>query len=166
MRILKLVILSFVFLFLLITLISLLLPSTIRIIKTEQINAAKEAVMEQISDPSKWKNWYPGMDSAKIIYENGVAAGVIQNESRQQMITIAGKKDDEVMVEYKAAGKTKVNGGWKLSSAQGPIMVQWYMTLHLRWYPWEKFAGIIYERSIGAQMKTGLVRLKALLETK
>jgi hypothetical protein len=148
------------------TIISLFLPSTIRITKTEEINATKEKVMEQISDPSKWKKWYPGLDSAELFYEGGIATGVIQNEKKKQMIMIKGKNGDEVMTEYKIAGKTKITGGWQLSSEQGSVMVQWYMTVHLHWYPWEKFAGILYERSLGTQIKTGLIRLKDLLETK
>lgn len=166
MGVIKLAILSFVFLFLLLTIISLFLPSTIRITKTEQINTTQQAVMEQIRDPSKWKNWYPGLDSSELFYEAGNATGIIQNRNKQQIIIIREKKDNEVMIEYKVAGKTKLTGGWKLSGEQNSITIQWYMTLHLHWYPWEKFAGILYERSFATQMKTGLTRLKDLLETK
>src|SRR5690349_16164398 len=95
-RIFKLAIISFIFFFLLITIISLFLPSTIRITKTEEINATKEAVMQQISDPSKWKTWYPDLDSAKLFYENGIAIGVLQNEKSQRKIEITSKKEDEV----------------------------------------------------------------------
>jgi hypothetical protein len=165
-KIFKLAIISFVFFFLLITVISLFLPSTIRITKTEEINTSKEAVMQQISDPAKWKEWYPGLDSAKLFYENGIVTGVVQNEKKQRLIRIIDKKEDEVMIEYKGSGKTKIAGGWKLSAVDSSITVQWYMISHLRWYPWEKFSGILYERSFSTQMKTGLIRLKDLLESK
>lgn len=166
MRIVKLATLSFVFLFLLITIISLFLPSTIRITKTEQINAATDAVMQQISNPSNWKNWYPGLDSAKLVYTNDLPTGVIINKRKQQTIDITSKNEGEVMIEYKIANETKILGGWKVTADQGSVMIQWYNVMHVRWYPWEKFAGILYERSLSDQMKTGLIRLKDLLETK
>ena len=166
MRIFKLAILSFVFLFLLVTIISFFLPSHIRITRTQQINSLKEAVMEEISDPAKWKNWYPGLDSAELFYIDNIAKGVVQNKKREQVILITGKKDNEVMTEYRVSGKTKITGGWKLTAAEGSVMIQWYMTLHVRWYPWEKFAGLLYERSFATQMKTGLIRLKEKVELK
>jgi hypothetical protein len=70
------------------------------------------------------------------------------------------------MTEYRVSGKRKIAGGWKLIASDGSVMVQWYMTLHVRWYPWEKFAGLLYERSFATQMKTGLIKLKEISETK
>lgn len=166
MRILKLAILSFVFFFLLMTVISFFLPSEIRITKTEQINSTKEFVMEQISDPAKWKNWYPGLDSAELFYSDSIVKGFVQNKKKEQVIVITGQGKDEVMMEYRVSGKKKIAGGWKLTAADGSVMIQWYMTLHVRWYPWEKFAGLLYERSFATQMKAGLIKLKEIAETK
>jgi hypothetical protein len=73
MRVIKLAILSFIFLFLLVTTISLFIPSHIRISRATDINSTKQGVMSLIADPLKWKEWYPGADSLAILYIEGKA---------------------------------------------------------------------------------------------
>ncbi len=65
MRIFKLIIISLIVLFIIVTIISLFIPSHIRISKAIQINASKDSVMNQIGNPEKWGNWFPGIDSPK-----------------------------------------------------------------------------------------------------
>jgi hypothetical protein len=38
------------------------------------------------------------------------------------------------------------------------------MDFHLRWYPWEKFASLLLEKSYGPRMEQGLATLKRLVE--
>jgi hypothetical protein len=38
------------------------------------------------------------------------------------------------------------------------------MQFKLRWYPWEKFASLLFEKQYGTQMEAGLNKLKAYLE--
>ena len=77
MRVVKLAILSFIFLFLLVTVISLFIPSHIRISKATDINNTKDVVMGFITDPLKWKEWYPGADSLNILYIEGKPMGIL-----------------------------------------------------------------------------------------
>ncbi len=71
MRIIKLALISIIFFSLLLTIMSLFIPSHIRIIKAINIVANRDSVMNPIKDASKWKNWYPGLDTAPLFYENG-----------------------------------------------------------------------------------------------
>jgi len=54
MRLIKLAIISFVILFLLVTSISLLIPSTVHISRATDIRATKEKLMEQLAIPANW----------------------------------------------------------------------------------------------------------------
>ena len=56
MRLIKLAILSFLFLFLLVTGFSLFIPSTVRISRATSIMASKDVVMQQVAEPVNWKN--------------------------------------------------------------------------------------------------------------
>ena len=67
MRLLKLAILSFIFLFLLITLISLFIPGSIRISKATNIAADDKVVYTYIDDLPDWRQWHPAL---KTVPEN------------------------------------------------------------------------------------------------
>ena len=81
--------------------------------------------------------------------------------------TSIGKKDvtDSSVIFYLAgAGSKKVDNGWNLVREQGSLTVQWYMDFKLRWYPWEKFSSLLFEKQYGTQMEIGLAKLKRLAE--
>ncbi len=165
MKAIKLAIISFVFLFLLVTVISLFIPSNIRISKALQINASKGEVMEQVSDPVNWKNWFPGMDTAQLFYLNGKVEGMVLNEKTKRFLAISERKDSEVTAEYQGIKQKKVITGWNgLPDRDSTVTVQWYMDFSLRWYPWEKFSSILFEKQYGPQMEQGLSRMKKLVE--
>lgn len=148
MKIIKLGIISLVFFALLITLLSLFFPSKIRISKAIDIHTDRKTVVEQIKDTAAWKNWYPGADSAQVlpqitaITDSSVTAASILQDGRK--------------------GFT----GWTVYEAAIPntVTLQWYMDFKLRWYPWEKFSGLLFEKRYGPVMESGLEKLKSLLE--
>jgi hypothetical protein len=165
MKLLKLIIASIVLLFLVITIISLFIPSHIRISKAVQVNASKESVMQQISDPEKWRNWYPGADSSKFFYENDTIKGLILDETKKLSIILTSKKEDEVTAVYILPNK-EIPTGWQIASAKksNSVTVQWYIDFHLRWYPWEKFTSFMFEKVYNPQLQQGLDNLKAFAE--
>jgi hypothetical protein len=169
LRILKLALISFIILFLLITGISLFIPSNIRISKAINVNADKSALMEQISDVANWKNWYPGLDSTKPLYVNGKMKGVIfnQNDAKNTVyIKIDKESENEITAEYVNKKRKPIINGWKIISypAADSLTVQWYMDFRLPWYPWEKFRSLLFEKLYGSRMEQGLTNLKALVE--
>jgi len=125
--------------------------------------------MAQLRDATNWKNWYPGMDSAKLFYENGVVKGVMVNnkDSGQLMyLHIIKEEPDEIAAEF-VGGKLKpVMNTWRMKQYAGSdsTALQWDMDFHLRWYPWEKFSSLIFEGSYGQRMVRGLLNIKRLVE--
>jgi len=165
MRVFKLVIVSIIVLFLIVTIISLFIPSHIRISKAIQIDVPKDSVMNQIGDPEKWKNWYPGADSAKYFYKEGIIKGIVLNERRHQYLIMGNRKDNEVTAAFTFPRK-KILTGWEIVPAIGSnsVTVQWYIDFRLSWYPWEKFTSFTFERIYGPQLQRGLDNLKRFLE--
>ena len=169
MRLIKLGLLSIVILFLLITGISLFIPSHIRISKAINIKADKDSIMAQINDAGRWKNWYPGLDSAKLLYVDGKAKGVTLDDSDTShpvYIIINEEKYDEVNAQFISKKLRPVTHGWRTISysTSDSITLQWYMDFHLRWYPWEKFGSLLLEQSYGTKMEKGLSNLKKLVQ--
>jgi hypothetical protein len=164
MRFIKLGILSIVFLFIVVMLISLLIPSHIRISKAINVKADSAGIIKTIADPGSWVNWYPGLDSARPFYLNGSLKGMFTDEQRKAYLMITETKADEVKAEFNTPSLRPVKNGWKTLPGPDSTTVQWYMDFHLRWYPWEKFGSLLLEKTYGAKMEQGLENLKRLLQ--
>ena len=171
MRFIKLALLSFIILFLLITGISLFIPSHIRISKAINIKAEQDSIMAQIKDATKWKNWYPGLDTAKLFYEAGEVKGVILDNKdplHPVYIIINKAEPGEITAQFITKKMLPVVNGWKTISysTNDSVTLQWYMDFHLRWYPWEKFGSLFLESSYGAKMEKGLTNLRTLVQSR
>ena len=165
MRIFRFIIISLIVIFFITTIISLFIPSHVRIYKAIQINSSEDSVMDQISHAANWRNWYPGADSSKFFYETDSIKGLILDEHRKQYIIITGSKQDEVTAEYVLPNK-KIPTGWLVAANPGgnSVTIQWYMDFHLSWYPWEKFSSFVFEKIYHPQLQQGLDNLKKFLE--
>lgn len=169
MRILKLFFISAVLLFLAVTAISLLIPSHVRISRATNVGAAPAIVWQQIDDMRRWQDWNPffsGAVAKKIQYidtTGGIPAGM---DLGGTIIRWKEKRADERIAAMDKKGFKTILNGWNCISHQvtDSTTVQWYMDFQLRWYPWEKFSSLLFEKSYGTRMEQGLVNLKSLVE--
>lgn len=166
MRVIKLAILSFIILFLVVTVISLFIPSNIYISRATDVNCSKKEVMSYLTDASKWKQWYPGGDTLDILYVAGQPHGLILDSAYGLSI---GQVTDSVvtMVEVGRFARTDIKLGVKVLSGsnENNIVLQWYMNFKLKWYPWEKFKSLFFENIYGPHMEQGLAKLKTVCES-
>lgn len=107
MKLIKLAILSFVFLFLVVFGISLFIPSHIRISRAVNIKSSADSVLNQISDMNKWKEWYPGFDTMRIEPISSKEGRLVSAKLSSTSISIISNKLGEVKAEFKSAGKTR-----------------------------------------------------------
>lgn len=153
MRIIKLALISIVFLFIVVTAISLLIPSHIRISKAVNIQADSDSIFALITDTAKWKQWHPAFipNDAAPKFPSVHIVGTTQNDS-------------EVVMRLQQSGKPEVVNGWKIykHDAMDSLTLQWYMDFHLKWYPWQKFGSLFYENTYGVLMEKGLENIKRL----
>ncbi|MEJ0105618.1 MAG: hypothetical protein WDO19_24995 [Bacteroidota bacterium] len=56
--------------------------------------------------------------------------------------------------------------GWEAKSynQSDSLTVQWYLDFKLKWYPWDKFFSLAYDKMYGTQMEQGLKNLKENVE--
>jgi hypothetical protein len=164
MRIIKLGLISIVFFSIFLTLFSFLFPSHIRISKATDITAPRDSLVAQLSKPANWKSWFPGSDSATYHQMNGNIDGITTRDGND--LIIESTSDSLVIATYKGNSQRETKTGWNIFEANTPgaYTVQWYMDVHLRWYPWEKFSGLLMEKRYGPMMEQGLQNLKNLLE--
>jgi hypothetical protein len=154
-RLIKLALISIVFLFIVVTAISLLIPSHIRISKAINIYAEKDSVFALIDDTTKWKQWHP----AFIINDSTPKFPTVN-------ITHKIESNSEIVMYLQQQGKPEVINGWKIYQTKptDSLTLQWYMDFHLKWYPWKKFASLFYENTYGVMMQEGLGNIKTRVQ--
>ncbi|HRE51572.1 MAG TPA: hypothetical protein PK339_09130 [Flavitalea sp.] len=144
MKLIKLGLLSAFFLSLLLFLMSLLIPSVVRISRAIDINAPIEAIQPRLADLQEWKGW------------NEMAGDEME-------IKIVSVSRDTINASWKN-GNNPVMSAFTLAESGGATVVQWYFDFQLDWYPWEKFGSIIFDKHFGSPMEKSLSNLKAMIE--
>ena len=168
MKILRLIIFSIIFLSLVLTIISLFIPSDVRISKVININTVAANIWPQLNDMRNWMNWYPGMkDSAtqNFISLDSSNGRITKTSFDKTIIALRQQKKDELVADIET-GKRHMNMGWNIISYPQSdfITLQWHLDFHLKWYPWQKFSSLLFEKIYGHQMEKSLSDLKAYIE--
>ena len=155
MRFLKLAFISFIILFGIITAISLIIPSHIRLAKFIVLNPKKDSIFFLVKNKEEWPRWHPSF----INGEHSEMLSKIQ-------VNIISEKDSVLLMQWQQPGKKPLNMGWQLfkESTLNSATLQWYIDFHLSWYPWEKIGSLFYESNYGAMMEQGLYNIKVELE--
>ncbi|GEO08953.1 SRPBCC family protein [Segetibacter aerophilus] len=165
MRFIKLGLISIVFLFLVITAISLLLPSTVNVSRAIDISAPADSVSANISDLSRRKYWFANYDSSQaIVSKNSFGVGASIKIGRTT-IDLVEAKAGKITTLWTSGSKT-LHGDFNIfkQDSGSHITVQWHFSQHVPWYPWEKFASIASDKIMGPGMEKSLDNLKKLVE--
>ena len=169
MKIFRLLVLSIVILFLVITGISLLIPSHVRISRAANIRASADEIWLQVDDMRNWKEWNPffsQVPASEIQQTDANGDKPAATKIDGTLIQLKEKKPDERIYVMNTKGRKTVINGWKFinNSVGDSSTLQWYIDFNLRWYPWEKFASLLFERSYGVRIEEGLRNIKKTVE--
>ena len=166
MRFLKLALISVVVFALILTAFSLLLPSTINISKAIDINAPLDKVYPNISDLSNWRNWYA--DSASAVVSSPSSGKGASVKISKTSIRINEADSALIRATWQSGNNEPLNGSFNFfkDTLSGFTTVQWHFVQHTQWYPWEKLASIVSNKSIAPFMEKSLDNLKATVERK
>ena len=157
MHVIRLGIISFFVFFGVVTAISLLVPSHIRLSKAINIAAPGDSILAMIKDTAQWHEWHPGFQQL------GLEPTLQQNKLSLKKVAIS---DTLVSYSLQQPSKSSVINTWQLHEvAQADsITLQWFMDFKLKWYPWQKFSSLFYESTYGKLMEKGLNNIKKRAE--
>lgn len=161
MRFVKLALISAVILFVIVYLFSLMIPSTVRISRAIDIAAPKDSVLAAVADMRQWKLWnvlVNNADSNNQQYTENMISG------EQLKVTRNAQVGDTLFTEWQQRNARMLYSGFTLTGANNQLVLQWYFDIKLRWYPWEKFGSIVFDKQLGPPMEKSLANLKKLLE--
>lgn len=161
MRIVKLGLISFVFFFLLLTGISLLLPSQTNISRAIDINAPADSVYANINNLQKWKYWYADYDSAKTAISAAPGGNTVLTVNNTT-ITIRKALPGKIQAVWQTGKSNPLAGEFNFikNNDGATVTVQWNFIQKVKWYPWQKFASIVSNKVIGPFMEKSLDNLK------
>ena len=159
MRLLKLLLISVVVFSILVFLISLLFPSRVRVSRAASIRASQSGVLTNLRDLRSWQHWNEMVQNPAL---TGVSFTSGKFQSDQLQINL---KDHEPVRHLWLKNGTAIEGGFHVIPSTGEtIIVQWYMDFPLKWYPWEKFGSMLFDKQVGPVMERSLEKFKKLAE--
>lgn len=159
--------------FILITLISLIIPSKVMTTKSVTIHAPNEKIAGAIKDLQMWRHWHPVFkaDSAVMLISRpstGVGAHAEwQQAGKKNSLTITGIFPEGLKIALARPGEKVVENSLLILPMEeaGTFHVEWRSLTRLKWYPWEKFAGIFVSDMTGPGYEAALNELKKYVET-
>ncbi len=160
MRLIRFGLISILVLFIIVTSISLLFPSTVIVSRAVNINMPKDSIIYLVKDLNGWKLWIDGMEKSSVKIISSTEADLA---GTKVLIDTTSKYSIHSSWENKSK---KMNSVINLlqDSATKITLVQWQFEQHLKWYPWEKFASMMNDKILGTMMENNLARLKSILE--
>jgi hypothetical protein len=172
MKLIKGAIFVFVGLFVMVTLISLLIPSRIVTARAVTMQADSIKLFDEISDLKSWKNWHPVFKKDSTLLNFSSITNQVNStaewtqKGKTYKLVIVEKKYPLVKINLQAQGENDVENILTLMPVQeqGNMQVQWQAIVHLKWYPWEKFSGIFIEKMAGQVYEDALQSLKKYIE--
>lgn len=166
MRLIKLAIISFVILGLLITAMSSLLPSTVYVTRTINVDVPKAKVFNQVYDLKNWKKWYAHMDSAALTYGTNTVGPSASVKADKTDINIDSATSNTIYATWQTADNRPLSGtfSFRSDSTDSQTTLQWEFVIPVKWYPWEKFASIVSDKALGGVMEKSLDKLKQVAE--
>ncbi len=159
-------------LFIMITLVSLLMPSNVMTVRSVVIHANHEDVFSKIKDLEKWKEWHPVFktDSSSIVISkpssgiNAFATWTSNNKENKLLIT--EQSSNHIKASLMRKNENDVINIISINPVadSSALQVEWRALSKIKWYPWEKFYGIFIDKITGPGYEVALNNLKELAE--
>lgn len=161
MKYIKLIIISFVFLSVLVTGISLLFPSKVIASRAIEVNTSADKIAYFTSDLSHWNLWMSDWKQNKVELNNNTAY------IGTQTVRFLDKTDTKVNYEWIATGQNPylVTFEWTLLK-DSTYVIHWSFEQNVKWYPWEKFQTLLNDKLLGAKMEIELQHLQEAINSK
>lgn len=161
MRFLKLALFSIVILFVLITCVGLLFPSTVVVSRATDIVAPKDSILVIIKDINQWRQWVEGMKNDAV-----VVSSPTEGDLAGTKVSITSIKDYTVESIWTGRKGTVQNSTIRIyqDSISPKAVVHWQFVQKLTWLPWDRLSSMMNDKIMGEQLERNLSNLRKLCE--
>lgn len=172
MRLIKGFIVAMAGLFIMITLVSLLIPSKVMVSRGVVVNAPAAKVFAAIGNLHQWKKWQPVFKSDSSGVQFGNDSTVVGSycewvtAGKKNKFVFTAKAEMQLTAALQREGENDVMNMISVLplADSNKVQVEWKALTKLKWYPWEKFYGIFIEKMTGPGYDDALNSLKAYIE--
>lgn len=163
MRFIKLIVISVIVLFGLVTALGLLFPAKVIVSRAVDIVAPKNSILPLIKDFYGWQKWIEGMSENTVIIASPTKA--ILGKTAVTITAVTSNKVASTWLDKNGNTQTSTINLFN-DSTNIKTVVQWEFQQQLQWYPWERFASMMNDKILGTMMEKNLNNLKIILENK
>ncbi len=162
MRFIKLAIISVFFLFIVITGVGLLFPSTVVVSRATDMVAPKDSIFAVMKDIGQWDKWIDGMRNKGVQVISPIKADLAGTK-----VSIDLAKDYVVESTWSGRKGTVQKATMRIfqDSTSSKAVVQWQFVEKLTWYPWDRLSSMMNDKIMGEQLEHNLSNLKKYMET-
>lgn len=167
MKLFKLALISIVVLFLILTGMGLLLPQTVRVTRTINIDAPQDTLYKYVGNLGNWQLWMEGINDNTVLFisPQKVETSKATSSYRKQIYLIKNTRDTIETLWQNGKGNSLLCV-FQLSNntANNTTKLNWYFEKKLSWYPWQRLPAIASDKIFGPFMESSLDKLKAITE--
>jgi hypothetical protein len=164
MRKIKVIILSLVILSVLVLLFSLLIPTHSKVSRAINIVGTRDSLRNELLQLKKWVNWHPFLKARPIDSIRFSSAN--QLEVDHYAFSITGNTDSTIQFLAQNPRGEQMPSTIAIYNYGDSCIVNWYSSITVKWYPWEKFKTIFYDNMYGPALDSNLIALKYYIEKK
>ena len=133
----------------------------------------KASALDEIRDLNHWQDWNLLLDGAKdlkVSQNNHVTDTTSRIEwidiaERKNQIAVTGSNDKGLVTDIHIGDQRPLVSGFSIEKRpKDSVQVVWYIIETLKWYPWEKFYGMMAGDMKGPLMEKSLANLKRRME--
>ena len=168
MRLLKPLLLGLAGIFIVIFLISSLLPNHVMTSKWVRVLANKDSILHEVLNLQRWHEWNGLLMGATDVHvSDSMMTWISAGSEKRNTVTIKGITSIGLSTEISLHEGKPFTSGFSIEKrdpSMDSVQVVWFIVEELKWYPWEKFYGIMAADVKGPLMQQSLDRLKMKLE--
>ncbi len=166
MRFIKFAIVGLLVLFILLTLIGLLMPSSVTVLRSVEINAPADSIRYYTHDIAHWNQWITGADTA---YFKQLTISTTTKDAKVALgtytVTIIDESEKYITTLWKSNnGNEQLNRLELYNTSSNNTLINWSFQQQLNWYPWERLSAMLRDKVFGPSMEVSLAKLKQVCE--
>jgi hypothetical protein len=155
-------------LFLVLLAITSLMPSRVMTSRWVMMAEQPEVIIERVGNLSGWTEWNLLLQGAtevrvEAVADTGGGQILTWRDARglSNRVEIVGQEEKGIVTRMTLGNNRPIESGFSIERRRtDSTQVVWYIMEDLRWYPWEKFYGMMAEKMKAPLMEASLERLK------
>jgi len=153
--------------------ISSLLPGEVMTSKWVMVHNETAPVLAEIRDLRKWPEWNGlltgvndfSVDQKPNLTDTGSTVSWTDQRGGKNSLIVTENNEKGLVTTMKMGDGRPIESGFSIEKRQADsVQVVWFIIEKLKWYPWEKFYGMMAGDMKGPLMQESLDKLKAKLE--